>query len=198
MFCTIEDMVCRFGVEEMVCLADKSQPRTGLLNSSITSLTDPLATANEKRVLKAIEDACGEILIELSCCYNPKTIKEVYTPPLDPLTGLPQWPASQIIGLEHMCADIARYHLYDTIYLASEHNGKDHESFRRYEDVMTHLKSICACGSLMTLDCDVLEKKDKYVVEVVELCVDRSNKCETVCCSTCNATTANDCCCGGW
>ena len=53
-YCTIQDMIDRFGNEEILQLSDR-QVHLGVLNST--------------RVQAAIDDACAEIDLELSACY---------------------------------------------------------------------------------------------------------------------------------
>lgn len=139
MFTTIQNMIDCFGNEEMVCISDKSQPRTGLVN--------------ETRVQCAIDDACAEIVASLACCgFNIKQLKEN-------IANGQTYPV-----LRHWANDVARYHLYDTIRLSTNAGGSDHESHRRYQNYHEEIKEICKCGVLVNSEGDLLCVNKKSIV----------------------------------
>ncbi len=90
----------------------------------ISDKDNHLNAINIPRVDAALVDASAEIDQHLGSCY------------LLPLTVTGPF-------LRHLCCDIARYHLYDSIRLGSSNNFEDHESARRYKDAIEHLKTIC-------------------------------------------------------
>lgn len=83
-----------------------------------------LNVINVVRVNAALADASNFIDLYLSKCYAL------------PLLNLSPY-------LIHLCCDIARYYMYDSIRLSSSNDFEDHESARRYRQAVKTLESIC-------------------------------------------------------
>lgn len=140
MYCTIQDMIDRYGEKEMTCIADRSLMRTAILMDG---------GPNELRVNNAIIDACSEIDSLLTCCLDIKQLKSM-------ITATAYFPL-----LRHLNADIARYYLYDDIQTGKKDGFESKMVEKRYEDALRRLKKICECGgSICTNEGDCISEAD--------------------------------------
>lgn len=158
MYATIQNLVDTFGEKEILQLA---QAITGLRSNDLTNATNQLA------IQKALDDADVEIDAELAGCISIKQIKDLY------LAG------GSIPALNHFAKDIARYHLYTSIWLASESNGKDHESYRRYTDAIEHIRELCKKKVLVDDEGNLITSKNRILVAA------RCSKEVDTCCNYC-------------
>jgi phage gp36-like protein len=153
-YATIQDMVDCYGEEEVVCLTDKSQPRTKAINTV--------------RAQCMLDRACAEIDLKLACCgFNVKEIKrriaeEGVTFPI----------------LHHWNLAVARYLLYDKIRLNVNANGSDHEAHRRYKDYEQEIEDVCKHCTLVDSDgCAVMATMKHFAVKDEGSCLPRNMCC---------------------
>ena len=153
-----QDLIDTFGVEEIQNLAqslsgDRINPWHHINNIGFLE--------------KAIEDAEAEINQELAAAFDLKVIFAIY-----------DVSNKKIPSLAHYTKDIARYHLYTTIWLGEKDNAKDHESFRRYTDAIEHIRLAVANKALIDQDGYLIKLKSGSIVvghrtntAPVDLCV---------------------------
>lgn len=127
MYAVAQDMIDRFGLEELIQTTDKAETQT---NAVVTARLDA-----------AIADAEAELNLILSCCYNLKTIKEVY----DATRFIPV--------IKHWTCYIARKHLYTDL-----ENGENQVT-RDYKDYEEEIKKTCECSDLYDNELNLIPKK---------------------------------------
>ncbi len=135
-YCSIQDLVTRFGELEIIRLSDRALQKTNAINNDL--------------VQAKIDDACAEINIILSCAYDICALSLA-------LSDGYLFPA-----LKHWNSDIARKHLYDTIRLNTNAGSRDHQAKSEYDDYEIEIKDLCKDGELMAVKdglCSIFPKK---------------------------------------
>lgn len=163
-YCTIDDLVTRFGEQEIIKLSDRGLQKTNAINV-------PLVQAK-------IDDACAEMNVILSECYDVCKLMEM-------LAGGYSFPA-----LKHWNADIARKHLYDTIRLSSNAGLQGHKADSEYADYEIEIKKLCKGGQLMAVlgaECSIVGTDPKNIGFAIA--GDQSSCIPKLCCPD------EDCCC---
>ena len=127
MYATIQDMIDRFGEEEMIQLTDRAETQTNSINTVLLQAK--------------LDDACHELNVMLSCCYDIRSLKVIVDTPL------------QIPVLKHWQCDITRKHLYDS--LENQNNQVNFE----YKDYEEEVKKLCENGELYDENYNLINKK---------------------------------------
>lgn len=103
MYAVAQDMIDRFGLEELIQTTDKAETQT---NAVVTARLDA-----------AILDAENELNLILSCCYDLRNIKSTYD-------------AGRSIGiLKHWTCYIARKHLYTDLENGENQVTRDYKDY---------------------------------------------------------------------
>jgi len=157
-YCTIQDLIDRFGQKEIIQLSDRSNPKTNAVNTTL--------------VQAKIDDGCAEMDLILSCCYDICELKNLQT------SGY-EFPV-----LKHWNADIARKHLYDCIRLDVNAGARDHKAESEYLDYQQEIEKMCECGRLMAYQgTDCIEVPKRYIACFAA--TDQPSKClprKSICC----------------
>lgn len=127
MYAVEQDMIDRYGLEELIQTTDKAETQT---NAVVTA-----------RLNAAIADAEAELNLILSCCFDLRTIRAVYTA------------GRSIEILKHWTCYIARKHLYTDL-----ENGENQVT-RDYKDYEEEIKKICECSDLYDNEYNLIPKK---------------------------------------
>lgn len=127
MYAVEQDMIDRYGLEELIQTTDKAETQT---NAVVTD-----------RLNAAIADAEAELNLILSCCFDLRTIRAVYTA------------GRSIEILKHWTCYIARKHLYTDL-----ENGENQVT-RDYKDYEEEIKKICECSDLYDNEYNLIPKK---------------------------------------
>lgn len=127
MYATEQDMIDRYGLEELIQTTDKAETQT---NAVVTA-----------RLNAAIADAEAELNLILSCCFDLRTIRAVYTA------------GRSIEILKHWTCYIARKHLYTDL------ENSENQVTRDYKDYEEEIKKICECSDLYDNEYNLIPKK---------------------------------------
>lgn len=103
MYAVAQDMIDRFGLEELIQTTDKAETQT---NAVVVARLDA-----------AILDAESELNIILSCCYDLRTIKAIYDA------------GNSIDILKHWTCYIARKHLYTDLENGENQVTRDYKDY---------------------------------------------------------------------
>lgn len=103
MYATEQDMIDRFGLEELIQTTDKAETQT---NAVVTA-----------RINAAIADAEAELNLILSCCYDLRTIKAIYDA------------GNSIEILKHWTCYITRKHLYTDLENGENQVTRDYKDY---------------------------------------------------------------------
>jgi phage gp36-like protein len=103
MYAVEQDMIDRFGLEELIQTTDKAETQT---NAVVTA-----------RINAAIADAEAELNLILSCCYDLRTIKAVYDA------------GNEIEILKHWTCYITRKHLYTDFENGENQVTRDYKDY---------------------------------------------------------------------
>jgi len=104
-YAVIQDMVDRFGQEEMIQLTDRATIQTNAINTTLLQAK--------------MDDAEAELKAMLSCCYDLKVIAQIY------IDG------GFIPVLKHWECDITRKHLYDSLENADHEVIREYDDFKK-------------------------------------------------------------------
>lgn len=108
-YAVIQDMVDRFGSEEMIQLTDRATIQTNAINTTILQ--------------SKMDDAEAELNVVLACCFDIKNvIMPIYTG------------GGSIPVLKHWLCDITRKHLYDQLENADHEVLREYQDFK--EEIM--------------------------------------------------------------
>lgn len=110
MYADQQDMVDRFGEQEIIQLTDRSLTQSNSID--VTLLEAKIA------------DAVSEINLELSCCFDLKKVKKVYDD------------GGFIPILKQWTVDVTRKHLYDSL---ENDNNQVNREYRDYEEEIKKL-----------------------------------------------------------
>lgn len=147
MYATKQDMIDRFGENEIIQLTDR-------LTAQGNVVFDTLLDAK-------LDDACAELNVILSCCYDLRTIKAVYDS------------GNFIAILKHWQCDITRKHLYDS--LVNQNNQVNYE----YKDYEQEIKKVCECADLYDNEFNLVPKKGFFTFNEDPGCYPPSPCCPT-------------------
>lgn len=107
-YAVIQDMIDRFGEEEMIQLTDRTEIQTNTINSVLLQAK--------------MDDAEAELNVVLACCYSVKDIQAIYAG------------GGSIPVLKHWLCDITRKHLYDLLENADHQVIREYKDFK--EEIM--------------------------------------------------------------
>ena len=158
-YATIQDYTVCFSENELICLTDRDDQKTGQIDVD--------------RAQCALDRACARITTDLACCgFDLKKIKGLISE------------GSEFSILKDWALDIARYLLHDNL---CEDDGT-HIVVRRYLDYQKAVKHICECGIIVDDEGNTccVESSACFAIESDESCLPDKFCCcnKTPCCCT--------------